>query len=148
MERREFVAAVAALAATRLKDEGGADDGDHQEAMENGLYTTGSFTPTGMWTSGEGTVASWLVEPESLDEMELEVSYDATGILLSIEGRGDDVRGGVLGEFDRETAREAAAALYQAAEEHRHRMEDTTERAGRAQDKEDLMERLRDLGYM
>jgi phosphoadenosine phosphosulfate reductase len=27
-------------------------------------------------------------------------------------------------------------------------LEDTTERAGRAQDKEDLMERLRDLGYM
>jgi sulfate adenylyltransferase subunit 2 (EC 2.7.7.4) len=27
-------------------------------------------------------------------------------------------------------------------------LEETTERAGRAQDKEDLMERLRDLGYM
>jgi phosphoadenosine phosphosulfate reductase len=27
-------------------------------------------------------------------------------------------------------------------------MANTTERAGRAQDKEDLMERLRDLGYM
>jgi len=27
-------------------------------------------------------------------------------------------------------------------------LESTTERAGRAQDKEDLMERLRDLGYM
>ena len=27
-------------------------------------------------------------------------------------------------------------------------LEGTTERAGRAQDKEDLMERLRDLGYM
>ncbi|MDY6780502.1 MAG: phosphoadenosine phosphosulfate reductase family protein, partial [Halobacteria archaeon] len=27
-------------------------------------------------------------------------------------------------------------------------LEDTTERAGRAQDKEDLMDRLRDLGYM
>ena len=27
-------------------------------------------------------------------------------------------------------------------------LENTTERAGRAQDKEDLMERLRDLGYM
>ena len=27
-------------------------------------------------------------------------------------------------------------------------IENTTERAGRAQDKEDLMERLRDLGYM
>ena len=27
-------------------------------------------------------------------------------------------------------------------------LDNTTERAGRAQDKEDLMERLRDLGYM
>lgn len=122
MQRREFIGGVAALAATRWENED--YDIENWDPMEGGSYTTGSFTPTSMRTSGDGTVAGWLLEADDLVQMTVEVFYDTSGVHLTIEGNGDDVYGGAQSEFDPHEAKEAAAALYQAAEEYQRRTEE------------------------
>ena len=118
MQRRRFIEAVAALAATRWEAEGyDPADLDGWEPMEPGTYTTGEFTPSLLITSGEGSAGRWLIEDADLDARSLEIHYDSGGVKLSFEGTSDALRGGMLAEFQPEQARKAAAALYQAAEE-------------------------------
>lgn len=118
MQRREFMGGVAALAATRWDSEDyDIENAENWEPPTGGTFETGTFTPKLVTTSGDGKIGGWLLEDTDFTERTMEVFYDDGGVHLTIEGKGDDVRGGGLAELDTDQARNLAAALYQAAEE-------------------------------
>ena len=118
MQRREFMGGVAALAATRWDGEDyDIENAENWEPPTGGTFQTGTFTPTLVTTSADGQIGGWLLEDTDFTERTMEVFYDADGVHLTIEGKGDGVRGGGLAELDTDQARDLAAALYQAAEE-------------------------------
>ena len=124
MQRREFMGGVAALAATRWENEDyEIENADEWEPLKGGSYTTGTFVPESMRTSGEGAVAGWLLEDDEFEDRTVEVFYDTSGVHLTIEGSGDDLYGGAIGEFEPDAAKQLAAALFQAAEEYDRRPE-------------------------
>jgi hypothetical protein len=117
MQRREFMNGVAAIAATRWdNEEYDIENAENWDTMEGGSYTTGKFDPSAMRASGEGSVASWSIDPSEFDERVVEVYYDTSGVHVSMEGNSDGLYGGALGQFDPEEAKQLAAAIYQAAE--------------------------------
>lgn len=118
MQRREFMGGVAALAATRWDGEDyDIENAENWEPPTGDTFQTGTFTPKLVTTSADGKIGGWLLEDTDFTERTMEVFYDSSGVHLTIEGKGDDVRGGGLAELDTEQARNLAAALYQAAEE-------------------------------
>jgi len=124
MQRREFMGGVAALAATRWENEDyDIENAEDWEPIEGGSYTTGTFVPATMRTSGEGAVTSWLLEDAEFEDRTTEVFYDTSGVHVTIEGSSEDLYGGAIGEFDPDEAKQLAAALFQAAEEYDRRSE-------------------------
>ncbi|RYJ08354.1 hypothetical protein ELS19_17535 [Halogeometricum borinquense] len=116
---------VADLAAVRLDAEDyEIDNADEWGTMGCQSFYTGTFTPNSIQTSGDGTVAGWLLEDDDLDERTLEVFYDTGGVHVAIEGSGEAVFGSTGCEFSPKLAKQVAAALYQAAEELQRRTED------------------------
>ncbi|SDK17231.1 hypothetical protein SAMN05216226_1313 [Halovenus aranensis] len=117
---------VADLAAARLDTEDyDIDNADEWEPIGSQTFYTGSFTPESVQTSGDGTVAGWLLEDEDLDERTLEVFYDTGGVHIAIEGSGEAVFGSTGCEFPPQLAKQVAAAMYQAAIEQERRSEGT-----------------------
>lgn len=57
------------------------------------------------------------LEPDDFSEHVLEVRYDSTGIYLGVDGHSDTIGLGLLATLTDEQARDAAIALWQAAEE-------------------------------
>ncbi len=116
---------AADLAAARLDTEDyEIDNADEWGTMGCQSFYTGTFTPDSIQTSGDGTVAGWLLEDDDLDDRTLEVFYDTSGVHVAIEASGEAVFGSTGCEFSPTQAKQVAAALYQAAEELQRRTED------------------------
>lgn len=125
--RRNFMSAVAALAGTRFDDADYEIENVDEWGPIDGTYLIESFSPAAVNASGDGTVASWLLEDHELEDRTAEVFYNQSGVLLAFEATGKErnVRTGSRSEFTPEQAKELAAALYQAAEELQRRREAT-----------------------
>lgn len=118
MQRRDFMSAVAALAATRWDNEDyDIENAEEWEPIDSGTYETGRFSPDYLSASGQGKFASWLLEDDDLPERTMEVFYSPQAVHLTFEGSDGDVRAGGLADLTTDQARDLAAALYQAAEE-------------------------------
>lgn len=125
MKRRSFIETLAALAAARRSDGRQPDDlGGWHDADTDDL-TIGDVAPEEVTVSATGSLGEWLLDDAALSERRLEVSYDALNILLSVEASGDTIEAGTLTALTPEQAREIAVALYQAADEHDRRWEET-----------------------
>ena len=128
LSRRQYMAAVVTAAAARWDNEKyDIENADEWEPMDGGTYETGQFTPSALTTSGDGTVAGWLIEDDKLTERTMEVFYDPSAVHLTFEGKSDELRAGGLAELTTDQAREIAAALFQAAEELDRRREEEYE---------------------
>lgn len=122
--RRQYLGGVATLAATRWENEDyDIENVENWDPLKGGTYTTGTFTPQQLTTSGEGTVSGWLLEDDDFTDRTMEVFYDPDAVHLTLEGQGEDLRRGGLAELTTDQARDLAAALFQAAEELDRRQE-------------------------
>jgi hypothetical protein len=120
--RREYLSGVAAAAAARCAADGyDLAAAGEWDPVENGLYSTGEFTPAKFSTSGENGAAGWLLEDEDFTEKTIEVTYTADSVNLTLEGDAEDDYGGALAGLTAEQAKDLGAALYQAGEELQQR---------------------------
>jgi len=117
--RREALQGVAALAATRID----AADYDLSNVEEwdtrPGTFAGGEFTAAGGRGSAETGFTSVVFEPEDFDAHTARIHYDETfGVTIDVGHTAEDrdLYLGSLIHFDADTAREFAAAIYEAAE--------------------------------
>jgi hypothetical protein len=129
MERRDFMASVAGLAATRWENEGyNPENIEEWDPLEDGQCTTGEFTPSTLTTSWGREFSGGVFPDEQFSERTVTVDYDTTDVNFCFEGRDGDPddgghRAGGLIQLTPEQAQQLGAALYQAGEELERRQE-------------------------
>lgn len=114
MQRRSFMQALAALAASRGVN---LEDTDEEDPVDTLDYWVADVEPKVIRSSGGGVVAGWDIEGESLDELQVAAWYDSAGVALDLQGDGELVRTSTFAQLDPDEARELGVALFQAAEE-------------------------------
>lgn len=123
MQRRGYMSAVAALAATKWA----AADYDIEDAEEwkpatGGHYFTGRFAPSAIDSTSQNSTHLLEFRDGDFSDRVLNVQYDEDHVNVVIEGRADGgVCAGALAELSPEQAKELAATIYMAAEEQSRR---------------------------
>lgn len=124
MQRRDFMGAVAGVAATRWESEDyDPENVDEWKPIRGGRYTTGRLRAEQISAEGNGPATDWKVTDDQLDERQLIVSYDSEGPWLAVVGSADDrsFYHEVGADLDPEEAKQLAGALFQAAWEYENR---------------------------
>lgn len=123
MQRREYMSAVAGLAASNWAAEDyDIEDADEWDPATPGHYFTGRFAPSAITSTSQNSTHLLEFRDGDFSDRVLNVQYDEDHVNVAIEGSADGgVCAGALAELSPEQAKEIAAALYMAAEEQSRR---------------------------
>lgn len=121
MNRRTYMEGVASLAAARWAGEDYDIENVDEWDAPDGLYTTGEFAPESLRGDGRGQIGEWCIRDRDLTDRTVTTCYDERGVNLFVEGSGGELSTGCSIKIAPDTAKELAAALYQAAEEFEKR---------------------------
>jgi len=129
MNRREYIAALSSLAASKWADEGWSEP-EEWGPIGNGAYPLDGISGSELVLFADGSIGQWTIEPYDIDETTVEVHYTSEYVRLGVDAEGDEISAGGGFDLTSDEARNLAVALFRAAEEMDRRPSRTEETDG------------------